>query len=140
MNKNVDKRLSEAKAIAGRMLNGRMFSFAELKPSDLEDGLAVVYAIFRRDTGEALYVGRTKNLRQRLYANHLMGPESNARLKKYLVQDETLPHIRTLEDAKQFLRDYCCFQYIAVPDTITRGQVEGLLSFLLDVRYMHEEH
>ena len=50
MNNYMDERLSEAKTIAERMLNGRIFSFAELKPSDLDDGLAVVYAIFHRDT------------------------------------------------------------------------------------------
>ena len=43
------------------------FAFSALRPSDLpvEPG---VYAIFLTDTDEALYVGRTKNLRQRLYS------------------------------------------------------------------------
>ena len=91
-------------------------------------------------TGETLYVGRTKNLRQRLYNNHLMGPKSNARLKKYLVEDNRLPEIETMNDAKLFLRKRCYFQYMAVEDMVQRGQIEGLLSFLLDVRYMHEEH
>lgn len=136
----VDERLRESKAIADRMLGSKTYYFADLKPSDLEDGLPVVYSIFDKNTGETLYVGRTKNLRQRLYNNHLMGPKTNARLKKYLVEDPTVADITTMTEAKQYLRESCCFQYIAEPDVIRRGQIEGLLSYLLNVRYIHEEH
>ena len=136
----VDERLIESKTIADRMLGSKIFLFADLKPSDLKDGLPVVYAIFDKNTGEALYVGRTKNLRQRLYNNHLMGPKSNARLKKYLVEDPNVTDITTMTEAKQYLRDSCYFQYIPEPDVIRRGQIEGLLSYLLNVRYIHEEH
>ena len=69
-----------------------------------------------------------------------MGPKSNARLKKYLMEDPTVTDITTMTEAKQYLRDSCCFQYIAEPDVIRRGQIEGLLSYLLNVRYIHEEH
>lgn len=140
MNGLIDKRLHEAKVIADHLLGSKRYSFADLKPSDLTDGLAVIYAIFDKDTGETLYVGRTKNLRQRLYNNHLMGPKSNARLKKYLTEDPNVPEIQTIEQAKKYLRERCCFQYIPEPDMRSRGQIEGLLSFLLDVRYIHEEH
>ena len=136
----IDERLSESKAIADRMFGSKTYLFADLKPSDLKDGLPVVYAIFDKNTGETLYVGRTKNLRQRLYNNHLMGPKSNARLKKYLVEDPTVTNITTMVEAKQYLRDSCCFQFITEPDVIRRGQIEGLLSYLLNVRYIHEEH
>ncbi len=140
MSSLIDKKLHEARVIADRLLNSKQYSFADLKPSDLLDGLAVIYAIFDKDTGETLYVGRTKNLRQRLYTNHLMGPKSNARLKKYLTEDPNVPEIQTIEQAKKYLRERCCFQYIPEPDMRSRGQIEGLLSFLLDVRYIHEEH
>ena len=140
MSSLIDKRLHEARVIADRLLNSKQYSFADLKPRDLLDGLAVIYAIFDKDTGETLYVGRTKNLRQRLYTNHLMGPKSNARLKKYLTEDPNVPEIQTMEQAKKYLRERCCFQYIPEPDMRSRGQIEGLLSFLLDVRYIHEEH
>ena len=140
MSSLIDKRLHEARVIADRLLNSKQYSFADLKPSDLLDGLAVIYAIFDKDTGETLYVGRTKNLRQRLYTNHLMGPKSNARLKKYLTEDPNVPEIQTMEQAMKYLRERCCFQYIPEPDMRSRGQIEGLLSFLLDVRYIHEEH
>lgn len=95
---------------------------------------------YDRTTADVLYVGRTKKLRRRLYTNHLMGPETNARLKKYLWKDDRHPEIATMDDAKKYLIEHCDFQYIRVDDTVTRGQVEGLLSYLLDVTYIHEEH
>ena len=45
-----------------------------------------------------------------------------------------------MEQAKQYLRAHCIFRYIPEPDIRCRGQIEGLLSYLLDVRYIHEEH
>ena len=134
------QRLSEAQEVTEKLLNSECFWFNDLKPSHLPDRTAAVYAIFDRTDGKCLYVGRTKNIRRRMYTNHLMGPETNARLKKYLMKDEERPDIPTLEAAKQYLIDNCYFQYIAVPEMRERGQAEGMLSYILDVRYIHEEH
>lgn len=134
------ERLTEAKRIVENLVGGKRYDFDGLKPSDLEDRLPVVYAIFDKMDGACMYVGRTKNLRQRLYTNHLMGPASNARLKKYLVEDPDRQDISTLEAAKQYLLNHCYFQYYPVSDMRMRGQIEGLLGYLLDVRYIHEEH
>jgi predicted GIY-YIG superfamily endonuclease len=107
----------------------------------LAEDMAVVYAIFDMSTDKALYVGRTKKLRRRLYTNHLQGNKSTARLKKYIVEDnQNFPEINDYEKAKAWLKDNCYFQYIAVQDSRERGHVEGLLGFLLDSRYMEEEH
>ena len=88
------------------------------------------YAIFDKQDRSTLYVGRTKNLRQRLYNNHLMGLQSNARLKKYLTEDPERPDIPTIDAAKQYLIDHCYFQFIPEPDVRILGQIEGLLSYL----------
>ena len=37
-------------------------------------------------------------------------------------------------------KDCCYVQFQIIDDLLERGQVEGLLSFLLDVRYLYEEH
>lgn len=134
------QRLSEAQEVTEKLMNAECFWFNDLKPSQLPDRVAAVYAIFDRTDGSCLYVGRTKNIRRRMYTNHLMGPATNARLKKYLSLDDKRPDIPTMEAAKQYLIDNCYFQYIAVPDMRERGQAEGLLSYILDVRYIHEEH
>ena len=136
----MDQRLRDARKIADRLLSSEKIDFNGLTPSRLEDKLPVVYAITDRSNGKVLYVGRTKNLRRRLYTNHLMGQETNARLKKYLVEDLERPDIPDMNAAKQYLIDCCYFQYIPVADMRTRGQIEGLLSYLLDVQYIHEEY
>ena len=137
---DMDQRLKEARVIADQLLSSEGIDFKGLTPPRLEDGLPVVYAITDKRDGKVLYVGRTKNLRRRLYTNHLMGPATNARLKKYLMEDPERPDIPDMNAAKQYLIDRCYFQYIAVADMRTRGQIEGLLSYLLDVQYIHEEH
>lgn len=137
---DMDQRLQEAREIADRLLSSEMIDFKGLTPSRLEDELPVVYAITDKRDGKVLYVGRTKNLRRRLYTNHLMGPATNARLKKYLMEDPDRPDIPDMDAAKQYLIDCCYFQYTPVADMRTRGQIEGLLSYLLDVQYIHEEH
>ncbi len=133
------ERIRYAQEFTERFLNGKKYMFSGLVPSDLQE-IAAVYAIFDKKDGSCLYVGRTKNLRQRLYDYHLMGPESNARLKKCLAEDVSRPDIPTMAEAKQFLKDRCYFQYILVSDIHERGQLEGLLSYTLNVQYIHEEH
>ena len=133
-------RLERAKEIVDAMLNSNRYFFDKLKPSDLQDGLAVVYAIFEKDSDICLYVGRTKNLRQRLYTNHLMGSSASARLKKYLCKDSDRPDIISLVEAKNYLKNHCYFQYIPISDMRERGQIEGLIGYFLNVYYIHEEH
>ena len=136
---DLSNRLIEAKNVAEKLLQSKRFSFQGLTPSMLES-VPGVYAIFDLDKDVTLYVGRTKNIRRRLYTNHLMGPSTNARLKKYLAEDPERPDIPDMAAAKKYLLDHCEFQYMRVDNKTLRGQVEGLLSYLLDVTYIHEEH
>ena len=138
---NIDQALMEAREIADRLLQEKSLYFRDLTPSDIPENVAGVYAIFDADNpNEALYVGRTKNLRRRLYTNHLHGPWANARLKKYLVEDPEQTEIHNMDEAKQHLKEHCYVKYIIEDDTVRRGRIEGLLSYLLKVRYIHEEH
>ena len=136
----MQQRLIDAKRIVDDILHAPKYYFKELKPSVLPDQLAAVYAITDTSTGEILYVGRTKNVRRRLYTNHLMGPKTNARLKKYLVEDPNQPQITDMLVAKEYLKANCYAQYLPEDDMVKRGQIEGLLSYMLNVRYIHEEH
>ena len=133
------ERLSPASKLLERLFDCKIITFKQLVPSVLPEK-AGVYAIFDASDDLCLYVGRTKNLRNRLYTNHLMGSITNARLKKYLIEDSTLPEIDDQTKAKQYIRERCYFRFIEVSDTTERGQIEGLLSYLLNVRYIHEEH
>lgn len=127
------------RSIIEDFLSGQKYYFSNLKPSSIPDKIPGVYGIF--NSSETLYVGRTKNLRQRLYNNHLMGSITNARLKKYLIEDnEYFPNILTKDEAKEYIRNHCYAQFISEDYYIERGKIEGLLSFALNVKYLHEEH
>lgn len=137
---DIETSLNMGQIIAKKLLAATPLYFSKLTPSDIPECISGVYVIFDDSTNETLYVGRTMNLRRRLYTNHLQGSAATARLKKYLVEDETQEGIADMADAKQYLKDNCYVKYIIEGDTVQRGKIEGLLSFLLDVRYIHKEH
>lgn len=102
-------RLAEAQRIVEDLLGSKRYDFDGLQPSDLDNRLPVVYAIFDKVDGACLYVGSTKSPRRRLYAKHLSGSESNARLKKYLIEDPSRRDIDTMAAANYYLIDLCYF-------------------------------
>ncbi len=122
-------------------MNNKNVYFENIVPSMLPERLPAVYSIFDKNTHESLYVGRTKDLRRRLYTNHLMGNKSTARLKKYIVEDDLkFPKITTYEEAKQWIKRNCYFKYMEVKDSKDRGHIEGLLGFVLNSYYIEDEH
>lgn len=137
--KACDEQLKIAKKLWQEISISEVYSFSNLLLSDLEEK-AGVYMICLKETEEVLYVGRTINLRRRLYTNHLMGNKSTARLKKYLVEDVKYPQITTYQDAKEFMKNECCFRFILIEDGHKRGHAEGLLGYLADARYIEMEH
>ena len=134
------ERIHEIPILQELMQSSKKFFFSELKPSDLREDLCVVYAITNFRTNEILYVGKTTKLRRRLYTNHLMGNLATARLKKYLIDDPEIKDVSDLDSAKQYIKNNCYFQYIEESDMRKRGQLEGLFSYLLNVRYVDKEH
>lgn len=114
-------------------------AFSEMTPSRLPQA-GGVYLITARIDGRELpyYVGRSKNLRRRLYTNHLMGPLTNARLKKYLINTGECPDVA---EAKQFLRQMCLARWIEEADIRKRGAIEGYVTGLLFPKHgIYEEH
>lgn len=72
---DIEKSLIEAKKITETLLSSPSYYFKELVPSNISPNSSGVYVIFNEYNEEVLYVGRTKNLRTRLYTNHLHGPK-----------------------------------------------------------------
>lgn len=135
-----DSRLESAREVYNQLINSKVHSFSNIVRSELPEK-AGVYIIWLKDTEEVLYVGRTRNIRQRMYTNHLMGNKSSARLKKYLVDDNIFhPEIVEYSDAKKYIRENCNFQYILVEDNNERGHIEGLMGYLTNARYIESEH
>lgn len=114
-------------------------AFATITPSKIPKE-AGVYLITALLNGKEIpyYIGRSKNLRQRIYNNHLMGPISNARLKKYLIKSGECPD---LVSAKKFIRSFCLVRWIQENDIRNRGVIEGYVTGLLSPKYgIYEEH
>jgi len=115
------------------------FHFRDLTPSRIPEisGVYLITAIID-GSEQPYYIGRSKNLRQRLYNNHLMGPRSNARLKKYLVD---FGECADMKDAKNFIKQNCLARWIEESDTRKRGAIEGYATGLLFPKYgIYEEH
>ncbi|MCQ2011657.1 GIY-YIG nuclease family protein [Sporolactobacillus sp. STSJ-5] len=135
---SIEIKFQEAQQLLNSLMSSKVYNFSTLKPSQLKENLAVVYAIFTEQ--ETLYVGRTKNLRRRLYTNHLHGNLSTARLKKYLINDARFSEINSLELAKEWIKSNCFFRFIEIVDSNSRGHIEGMIGYLLNSRYIEDEH
>lgn len=148
-------RCNELKNLLKLIWSQPIFTFDELVPSKLET-VGAVYIIGNKNTDEILYVGRTKDLRRRMYTNHLMGNESTARLKKYLTKDVllknfaaksniTFPNVNYQKSAayqlaKNFIKENCYFRFLDVDESRMRGLYEAGLTYVLDTRFVEEEH
>jgi GIY-YIG catalytic domain len=121
------------------LLAAEPLRFSDLTPKKVpaNSGVYVITAE-RRGIEYPYYVGRTKNLQQRLYNNHLMGPASNARLKKHLVDGgECIDML----GAKRLLREMCLVRWILQDGHRERGAVEGYVTGVLFPKYgIYEEH
>lgn len=138
--RNCELMLNSARKVYTEIFDSKIYSFSTIVRSELPEK-AGVYAIWLKDTGEVLYVGRTRNIKQRLYTNHLMGNKLSARLKKYLVEDDiNHPEIDDYVKAKEYIRQNCNFQFILCEDNNERGHIEGLLGYLTQARYIESEH
>jgi predicted GIY-YIG superfamily endonuclease len=121
------------------LLAAQPLHFADLTPSKVPKAAGVyVISVLKLGPETPYYVGRTKNLKQRLYTNHLMGSAAGARLKKHLVQAGECADMAT---AKAFLRTYCLVRWIEQLGHRERGAIEGYCTGLLFPKYgIYEEH
>lgn len=132
-------RIAALSAHLDGILSATPASFKNIKVSKLPRE-AGVYIIYTDEGGPTspYYIGRSKNIQQRLYRNHLMGPLSNARLKKYLIDAR---ECADLAAAKAFIRARCHAQWTLIPDMRERFLAEGFLAATLQPKYgVYEEH
>ncbi len=140
MIKNITKsQLQFLKSRFNSLISAPPLSFANLTPSKVPaaPGVYVITALLSGNE-QPYYVGRTKNLRQRLYNNHLMGPLTNARLKKHLIDAGECTDIAA---AKKFLKCHCQVRWIEQEGFRERGAIEGYTTGLLFPKHgIYEEH
>lgn len=113
--------------------------FKKMTPAKIPKESGVYLITVKKGKSEILYyAGRSKNLRRRLYGNHLMGPLSNARLKKYLIKSR---ECLNLKKAKRFIRERCLVRWFLEKDVRKRGAVEGYVTGRVFPKYgIYEEH
>lgn len=88
-----------------------------------------------------LYIGRSKNLRNRIYTNHLHGSIANARLKKYMINDAGHICFENLEMSKKYIKEKCFVRWLFEEDVRKRGALEGYFTAMLFPKYgIAEEH
>lgn len=110
-------------------------AFENLKPSDLPK-TAGVYLITIRD--KPYYVGRAKNLQNRIHRNHLMGNTKASSFKNALIKSGECVSLQT---AKQFLRRNAAVRWIEEENMRNRGALEGYFTGILFPKYgITEEH
>ena len=122
-----------------QLLARRPLRFSQMTPSLLPEE-AGVYLITKIESNIEIpyYVGRSKNIRQRLYNNHLMGPLASAPLKKYLINNKICS---TIEEAKNFILENCAARWLEKTDYRVRGAIENYCTAMLFPEYgIDEEH
>lgn len=133
----INSRIIDLKNYAKAIIETEKIFFDGLVPSRLSEESGV-YFLADKNNDTVLYVGKTTNLRTRLYTNHLQGNQSTARLKKYLVEDDNMTTIYTYKEAKEWIKDSCYFKFLKVDDERLRGQLEGGFSYLFNTKYIEK--
>ena len=121
------------------LINSIPVPFRSVVPSMIPEVGGVYLITTRRSRYEVpYYVGRSQNLRRRIYKNHLMGSIANARLKRYLVGSG---ECRDVRDAKEFIRSNCSVRWIEENDSRRRGAIEGYaVGLLFPIYGIYQEH
>jgi hypothetical protein len=124
---------------AEQLLSQSPLRFSQMTPSSLPE-TAGVYLITKIAGNNEIpyYVGRTKNIRQRLYQNHLMGRRESGTLKKYLIDNRICS---SGNEAKGFILRNCAARWIEEGDYRRRGAIEGFCTAIIFPEYgIEEEH
>ncbi len=119
----------EYERLLSKLLAQPLLRFTNMKPSALPERAGVYLITVRK---KPYYVGRTTNLRQRLYNSHLMGPPDVSRFKKYLIDSGECVNKQA---AKQFLRAHASVRWIEEPDVRRRGFLECYFTAILQPKY-----
>lgn len=134
-----DQQLATVKVKFEQLLKADPLAFSGLTPSKIPIAPGVYVITAMKDGNDyPYYVGRTKNFQQRIYNNHLMGPLTNARLKKHLIDSGECVDIA---DAKAFIRNNCAVRWVEQEGFRERGALEGYATAILFPKYgIYEEH
>jgi hypothetical protein len=129
----ISKRIKVLRQKLDALLDSKSTFYLGLIERDLPSE-AGVYLISARIDGQDIpyYVGRATSLSRRLYTNHLMGNQSTARLKKYMVESG---EVSDLPAAKEFIRNNCSIRWVLEREYRNRGALEGFFTSVIFPKY-----
>ena len=112
-------------------------SFSDLTPAKVPVKTGVYLVMGDEGEGEEpYYIGRSGNLQERLYRNHLMGNEQASSLKKHVIADG---RATDKEEAKQFLQRHCTARWIEVEEPRSCSALEAFCTAILTPKYNIKE-
>jgi excinuclease UvrABC nuclease subunit len=93
-----------------------------------------VYRIFEKgsDWQSSVYIGKCKNLQNRIYRNHLMGNRRASTLKGKLIEHGDCADEN---EVKQYFKDKCLVQFLTVLGDAERTYLEHFAVAILRPRY-----
>lgn len=117
------------------LLKKEPLRFSHMKADTLPEEPGV-YLITRKNGNNETpyYVGRTKNINNRVYKEHV----KRTGFKKYLINET---NCSTLKDAKNYATKYCAVRWLKEEKPEMRQMMEGYFTALLSPKCgMYEEH
>ncbi|MDX1377496.1 MAG: GIY-YIG nuclease family protein [Anaerolineales bacterium] len=91
-----------------------------------------VYCISEKSDKTIIYIGQSKNLRNRIYRNHLMGHQRNSTLRRKIVKKEKFS---SEDQVKDYLHQHCLVQIIEIEDKLERNLFEHFAIAMLKPKY-----
>ncbi len=114
-----------------QLCKSQIFSFGEITPSSLPSG-AGVYRIFTDSApDQTLYVGKSTDLSNRLYRNHLMGNSQSSAFRRKLIRERGFDET----EAKDYLRSGCFLQTLLILNGRERSLFEHFAISVLQPKY-----
>ena len=93
-----------------------------------------VYRVFEIGANwqDSVYIGKSTNLQNRIYHDHLMGNRQASTLKKKLIANGLFPDENAV---KQYLRQKCLVQFVVIQDDAERTSFEHFAVAVLRPKY-----
>lgn len=125
----VDKIIEGYKENLLSLLSGRQIPFDENLRSNLSTS-AGVYRIFEVGANwrQSVYVGKSTNIKTRIYGDHFIGNPRASTLKRKLIDQGRFADEK---EVKEYLRRECLVQWIEVEDDLNRTWLEHFAAAIL---------
>ncbi|MEM3407083.1 MAG: GIY-YIG nuclease family protein [Candidatus Aenigmatarchaeota archaeon] len=107
------------------ILATQSFSFKNVSHNQIPEK-AGVYIIFN-ENNEAIYIGRTKNLRRRLLSNHRSGNIKGSQFRRALKEKHNFKNENEISNYIQ----KCTFKFKEIEDSIERIRLEHFATAIL---------